>query len=169
MLHDTGAPALYLPALKTAETAEHGNVQVLLEVQAVNATGDKQRSWFTGDDKVIGGEKANQYIPNCKSQLNQMRETCYSDGKMLLLTPFDPVFLLVRILLVVGQSQKVSQTRLQPVHILALTFLASSRTAKHGFHYRMKTSSIRPALFCVSQALARRRLTRPVRAVKDRS
>lgn len=34
---------------------EAGNVQVLLEVQAVNASGDKQRSWFTGDDKVIGG------------------------------------------------------------------------------------------------------------------
>lgn len=49
----TGAPALFLPASKAASD---GNVQLLLEVQAVNATGDKQRSWFTSDDKVIGGK-----------------------------------------------------------------------------------------------------------------
>lgn len=51
-LVSTGAPALFLPASKDSED---GNVQILLEVQAVNATGDKQRSWFTRDDKVIGG------------------------------------------------------------------------------------------------------------------
>lgn len=38
-----------------------------------------------------------------------MKSPYIPDGKMLLLTPFDPVFLLVRILLVVGQSQKVRQ------------------------------------------------------------
>jgi len=85
----TGAPALYLPATKgkhspTVDTdgapEGHGEVDLLLEVQAINATGDRKRTWFIGDDTVVG------------------------DGKMLLLTPFDPVFLLVRILLVVGQK-----------------------------------------------------------------
>jgi hypothetical protein len=51
----TGAPSLFLPANKTTNAG--ANVQILLEVQAVNAAGDKQRSWFVGDDKVIGGEK----------------------------------------------------------------------------------------------------------------
>ncbi|KAL7010200.1 hypothetical protein EMMF5_000220 [Cystobasidiomycetes sp. EMM_F5] len=76
----TGTPSLFLPARKNATTANEGNVQadIILEVQAVNATGDKQRSWFVNGDTVI------------------------ADGKLLLLTPFDPVFLLVRILLVVG-------------------------------------------------------------------
>lgn len=42
-----------------------------------------------------------------------------SDGKMLLLTPFDPVFLLVRILLVVGQSHKVSNLILKTLRALS--------------------------------------------------
>lgn len=78
----TGAPSLYLPASRT--DAGDTQVQILLEVQAINATGDRQRSWFVGDDTVVG------------------------DGKMLLLTPFDPVFLLVRILLVVSSQKSKS-------------------------------------------------------------
>lgn len=55
--HDTGSPALFLPALKTQSDApdDSSKVEILLEVQAVNATGDRQRSWFIGDDTVVQG------------------------------------------------------------------------------------------------------------------
>ena len=57
----SGAPSLYLPASRT--DAGDTQVQILLEVQAINAAGDRQRSWFVGDDTVVGGECCSLALP----------------------------------------------------------------------------------------------------------
>lgn len=63
----TGGPALYLPATRAKaivaaaargdadDVAQSDEHDLLLEVQAINATGDRQRSWFVGNDTVVGG------------------------------------------------------------------------------------------------------------------
>ncbi|CAD6571227.1 MAG: hypothetical protein CYPHOPRED_004353 [Cyphobasidiales sp. Tagirdzhanova-0007] len=82
LIHEQArAPALFLPTIKSVSTDNAEEEDILLEIQAINAEGDRKRSWFVGEDTVV------------------------ADGKLLLLTPFDPVFLLARILLVVGHNK----------------------------------------------------------------
>lgn len=58
----SGSPALYLPATRKVskenvrDEEELQDEDILLEVQAINATGDRQRSWFADKDTVVIGE-----------------------------------------------------------------------------------------------------------------
>ncbi|KIM45252.1 hypothetical protein M413DRAFT_441934 [Hebeloma cylindrosporum] len=65
----TGFPCLFLPLEKLPSTLNQSNI--LLEIQAVSPP--EERSWIVGEE-------------------------CIADGKLLMMTPVDPAFLLIRIL-----------------------------------------------------------------------
>ncbi|KAI0032101.1 ribonuclease H2, subunit B [Vararia minispora EC-137] len=69
----TGVPALFLPYLLTKSSSSSKYKWGILEAQSISPP--NQRSWFTNDDQVV------------------------ADGKLLIMTPIDPAFLLLRLLL----------------------------------------------------------------------
>lgn len=147
MFHiSTGAPALFLPASKASE--DGGNVQILLEVQAVNATGDKQRSWFTSDDKVIGGAYLHIHLCNdwtvllmCLLSRSRRKNATLDTFRSCLSSCSDPAC---------SRSKSQGRPRVYITYTIKncpaeYLYGLHSKTANHAFLFRTMTFSSRQA------------------------
>ncbi|KDQ21843.1 hypothetical protein BOTBODRAFT_99689 [Botryobasidium botryosum FD-172 SS1] len=107
----TGIPCLFLPCENdaTPDGTLHASI---LEVQAVSP--DASRSWFLEEDRLL-------IHP--------------ADGKLLAMTPIDPVFLLIPILLALESADGESGARFRPIDDLfedAVTKMVSIEGAEDG-------------------------------------
>lgn len=89
-------PALFLP-YRLAQRADVSSGSEdewgILEVQSVSPP--NQRSWFFMEGEVISGKLCESLCREVECGLHRRRMT---DGKLLVMTPIDPAFLLIPIL-----------------------------------------------------------------------
>ncbi|KAG8893985.1 hypothetical protein FRC01_013235 [Tulasnella sp. 417] len=85
----TSVPSLFLASEQPEASSSKTASTTILEVQSISP--DASRSWFTEDDQVLG------------------------DGKLLVFTPVDPLFLLLPIMSAVAPPNKATTAQFRPL------------------------------------------------------
>ncbi|KAG9017712.1 hypothetical protein FRB90_000197 [Tulasnella sp. 427] len=128
----TNAPSLFLapdqPGASTSKTAS----STILEVQSISP--DASRSWFTSDDQVVG------------------------DGKLVVFTPIDPLFLLLPIMSTIAPTNSATPAQFRPLEDIfedAANKLSQSSSEQHPEGIASEDVLFFGRLGCVVDAMRR--------------